>query len=132
MPSTTSPSLSASEAALPRSEASTVLRLAIVIMAFPSASETFVSGRVKSLSELGVDVEVFSLRPDVEGAKAMAMARGVDQIERSSNSVLATLRGLAAALSRPLLTVRYLRWLIGATRHEPRTLLSSIDRKSVV
>lgn len=102
------------------------LRLAIVAMEFPSPSETFVSGRVKLLVEMGVEVEVFSLRPDEKSAHEMAVARGITGVARDSNSIGSSLRGLFVALTRPVLTVAYLRWLFTATRAKPDTLARSL------
>ena len=102
------------------------LRLAIIAMAFPAGSETFVSGRVKTLHELGVSVEVYSLRPDDPTAEKMALARGVADVKRSSNSPRSALRGFAYACARPSLTFKYCRWLFSATRTKPGTLARSL------
>jgi colanic acid/amylovoran biosynthesis glycosyltransferase len=102
------------------------LRLAIITMEFPSPSETFVSGRVKSLTDMGVAVEVFSLRPEESGAHEMAVARGITGVRRDSNSIGSALRGLFVALMRPVLTAAYLRWLFAATRAKPDTLVRSL------
>src|SRR5690606_8904360 len=102
------------------------LRLAIITMAFPSPSETFVSGRVKSLTDMGVDVEIFALRPEENGAHEMVVARGLTEVKRNSNSIGSALRGLLVASTRPALTVAYLRWLVAATRAKPDTLVCSL------
>lgn len=102
------------------------LRLAIITMAFPSPSETFVSGRVKSLTDMGVDVEIFALRPEENGAHEMVVARGLTEVKRNSNSIGSALRGLLVASTRPALTVAYLRWLVAATRAKPDTLVRSL------
>ena len=95
-------------------------------MEFPSPSETFVSGRVRTLAEMGVDVRVYSLRPDAPDAEEMAVARGVAEVERDSNTFGSGLRGLLFALSRPSLLVRFLTWLVGATRAKPNQLIRSL------
>lgn len=95
-------------------------------MEFPSPSETFVSGRVKVLADLGVDVQVFSLRPEADDGDDMARSRGVAGVKRDSNSVTSALRGLFFALGQPALFASYLRWLIGATRSKPDTLVRSL------
>lgn len=110
----------------PKAAARGVLRLAIIAMEFPSASETFVSGRVRTLKDLGVEIDIFSLRPEAVDAEHMAVAREVADVNRSSNSPASALRGLAVLAGRPRLTARYLRWLIAATRRKPDTLLRSL------
>lgn len=102
------------------------LRLAIIAMAFPEQSETFVSARVKSLAERGVQVEVHSLRPDSPHAEELAVARGIADVPRTHLSALSVARGLAVALTRPRLSLRYLQWLVGTTRAKPDTLLRSL------
>lgn len=95
-------------------------------MFFPTASETFTSSRLRTLSALGHRMRVFALRAAPGGGEKLARERAVDSIPTSHNGVVSSLRGIVAAVKRPVLLSDTLRWLFGATKNSRSQLARAL------
>ncbi|MFO7545438.1 MAG: glycosyltransferase [Trueperaceae bacterium] len=70
-------------------------------MLFPSPSETFISARLRTLTDLGASVRVHGLRTPHPSARALVEQRRLADIPTRHNSVGRTLRGALHALRKP-------------------------------
>lgn len=102
------------------------LKVALIPTQFPSPAETFISGRVKALGELGCAVSVYALRNEHPRAAELAKERGVESVPRSHTEPVTLVRGTLRALARPALLVRFLAWVVGSTSNDAKQLLKSL------
>lgn len=104
----------------------TKLRVAIVTMAFPKASEAFACTEIAALRRHGVAVEVYSLLPARREDSAMLEQYGIADIPTNHAGFAGWTRGLAFAAVRPVLAFELLRFLLRWTWYRPAQLLRSL------
>lgn len=102
------------------------MKVCYVTMQFPAPSETFASNDVRWLKQRGVTLSVHGLRAPYRRWRELLAERQLAGLEVSHNSAAATLRGLAAAVSRPRLLLGALGWLISQNRGRAQHLLRSL------
>lgn len=102
------------------------LSVTFVAVQFPAGPETFVSARVRSLREAGHDVSVLAFLPPPGNWRELLAERGLTGTPVTHNGALATARGVAAAIVRPRLLGRALKWLFEICRGETGHLLRAI------
>jgi colanic acid/amylovoran biosynthesis glycosyltransferase len=98
------------------------MRVAYVTMQFPVPSETFAANDIRQHTRTGIEIEVFGLRPPHRDTNRLLVERKLVSLRVSSNGVRASSRGLAAALLRPQLLLRTLRWIWRSNRSRPEQL----------
>jgi colanic acid/amylovoran biosynthesis glycosyltransferase len=88
------------------------LSVTYVTMAFPERSETFATNDVRALRAGGVQVDVQCLRTGRPDSGALLEARGLSGLEVEHNGLVATVRGILAAITRPRSAIAALRWVL--------------------
>lgn len=102
------------------------MRVAYVTMQLPSPSETFACADVRTLSERGVDVTVYGLRPAHRDHNEMVRDRRLGNVVIHMASPLRVLRGLLTVLSRPRWTLSLLSWTFHWHIRRPDALVRSL------
>ena len=96
--------------------------VAYVTMQFPHPSETFATNEVRMLSERGAAIAVHGLRREHPTAPRLKVERGLPTIRTTHNGMVPTLRGILAALRRPVLLARCLAWITRSNQGRSREL----------
>ena len=109
----------AAAAARPGEAGQRPLDVVVVTVRFPSAAETFVTSRVRSLLDLGHRVRVLAFRTPEEGWTRFLRERRLEGTPVVHNGTGPTVSGVLAALARPALAARALAWLVRTCRREP-------------
>lgn len=117
------PTAAADDVAVRTSE---TLRVAVISMLFPSPSETFISARMRTLTELGASVRVHALRTPHPNAGELVEQRRLNTIPTRHNSVSRSLAGVLQALRRPQLVGMVLRHAVLPSWRKPRQLLRAV------
>src|SRR5690606_35771375 len=102
------------------------LSIVVVAIRFPSAAETFVTARARTLKELGHEVRALAFRSPIEGWKELLEERGLARMQVLHNGRASSLKGLLDAAFRPALLARSLGWLISTCAWHPRHLLAAL------
>ncbi|MEX2534095.1 MAG: glycosyltransferase [Trueperaceae bacterium] len=95
-------------------------------MQFPVPSETFACNDVRQFVRRGVEVEIFCLYPWHSDGKKLLDERELSSVSVSVNGIAAMLKGIAAALVRPVLFIRSLGWIWRANRRRLPHLAASL------
>lgn len=99
------------------------LNVSYIMMQFPSPSETFASNDVKELCKLGINVNVFSLKPSHKNFKAMVQDRDLKNIKCSSSGIKEYILGFMYIFKYLLSFLKLVRWLIISDLDKPKHLL---------
>jgi len=89
------------------------LRVSYVTMAFPVPPETFATNDVRALRSSGVEIDVHCLRAHRSDVDSLLKDRGLHGLHVDANGVLPSLRGILAAIARPLTALAAIRWIAG-------------------
>ena len=100
----------------------TPLRVAYVTMQFPRPSETFAGTDVRTLREHGVEVEVYSLRPEHREHDALLRQRGLVGVPTFSLTAARFGAGLAMLVTRPSWWLALLVWIVRWQAKRPAML----------
>lgn len=103
-----------------------MMEIAYVTVEFPRPSETFVTREVKALTDLGVDVSVYTLRPPHADAEQMTKERGIEDIpvyDRVFESLPLFLRW---GLANPRKLFGLVSWIVQKTLQDPVDLFKSL------
>lgn len=93
------------------------------MMQFPSPSETFASNDIRELYKLGVNVNVYSLKPSHKNFKAMLKERDLTKIKCSSSGIKEYILGFMYTFKNLLSFLKLARWLVVSDLDQPKHLL---------
>ena len=96
------------------------MKVAFILMQFPSPTETFASNDITMLNKLGVDISVFSMKPNHKNHLEMLIDRKLESLNISSSNFKHIFFGVFLMLLNPLKTIDLLGWII---RTEKRSVL---------
>ncbi|HEX7003928.1 MAG TPA: glycosyltransferase [Trueperaceae bacterium] len=102
------------------------MRVAYITMQFPVPSETFARNDVRRLTGRGVEIAVHTLLPGRRDALELLAQSGLSSLPIYANGPGPSLRGLGAALLRPRLLWRTLRWVWRDNRPSHALLTTAI------
>ncbi len=102
------------------------MRLWYLTMWFPAPRETFAANDVLALVRAGVSVSVHALRGAWPTAERLRREYGVGHVPSTTASRATLLRGLWAALTRPLVTLAALRFIAGLPARSPVHVVKSL------
>lgn len=95
-------------------------------MAFPFPSETFACNDVIALQKAGVEVSVHGLRPKHRLFSQLLLERGLTDMWITHNSMINTLHGVWVGLTKPLLLVDFILWILKHSGKKPLNLFKSL------
>lgn len=102
------------------------MEIAYVTVEFPRPSETFVTRELKALTELGVDVSVYTLRPPHSDAEEMTKERGIEEVLVHDQVFGSLPLSVQWGLQNPGKLLGLVSWIVRRTCEDPVDLIKSL------
>ena len=102
------------------------MKIAYVTMQFPVPSETFARNDVRRLSGRGIEISVHALLPHNREKERLLAESRLSDLRIYPNGIGPSLSGLLAALRRPRLLLKTLRWIGRSNSGRPAHALASL------
>jgi glycosyltransferase involved in cell wall biosynthesis len=102
------------------------VKVAYITMVFPAVSETFAATDIRVLQEDGVSVSVHAMRAPARSPASLLAERGLTSLKVTQGTWSADLKGVVCCVSRPVLFVRALAWLLQVSWRRPTDLATSL------
>ena len=103
--------------------AGSMMRVAVITMAYPAVAESFLAVELRALMSQGVALSVYALRTRPPDAKVRAVEMGISDIQASWYTWQTPLSALIMLLAHPLRVARTILWTV---RSRPTTVLLAI------
>lgn len=103
-----------------------MIKIAMIFMRFPAASEAFASSDVRVLSSLDCEVHVYNLRPSVANNQQLIIERGLENIKISKSNSFSILKGILQFFHRPQVAIPLLLWCIKNSRFNINHFLKTL------
>ena len=97
------------------------MKVSIITMQFPSPSETFASNDIRIMKSLGVDINVYSMKPKPKDHIKLVKDRSLSSISIDHNSMLKNFIGFCLFFLHPILLLKLLKYILFTNN---RTLLN--------
>ena len=99
------------------------MKIAYIMMQFPTPSETFASNDIKVLKELGIDISTYSLKSKDKHYNELIRNRTLENIIGINGGIKENLIGILYLLKNSLLFLTLLTWIIKNEFNKPKHLI---------